>query len=506
MITLNLSEAADYAAQKRENERLKAQLESPARRSYQAGVVNRLTSDWLASQTSTRSELRMYLRNIRGRSRDLARNNDYIKKFLSMCKSNIIGPAGIRLQVRAKRSTDALMAELDRDLNQVVEDAFKKWARKETCSASGKLSWLDAQRLFVSTLARDGEVLVRKLKTRKKDNPFGFTLRFIDVAWLDETHNYLLPDGNRIVMGVEVDDHDKPQAYWLTPPGDEFTYPGAMAGGGADARRRVRVPADQIIHAYLCDDENQTRGVPWAHTAMLRSKMLNGYEEAELVAARVGACKGGFLKPPEDRPFNGEEPATTIESVEPGMVQELPAGYSWESYDPTHPNTNYGNFVKGVLMGVAAGLGVTYTSLTGDLSSVNYSSIRAGLLEERDVWRALQQFVIEHFCSDVYADWLESAWLSGALEIPIEDYDRVQEPTWQARGWTWVDPLKDVQATILAINNALATRSDALAEQGEDFEEVVLQLAQEKQLLSENGIEIVTAQASGQPAPADKED
>lgn len=501
MITLGLSEAAEHAAALRENARLKERLN--VKRTMAAGVVNRLTSDWLTTATSTRSELRMYLRNIRGRSRDLARNNDYLKKFLSMVKTNVVGPHGIKLQVRAKSSTDPMMAELDRELNTEVERAWQRWGRKETASASGKLSWEDCQRLFVSTLARDGEVLVRKVRVRKtKANPFGFSLRFIDVSYLDETHNQQLPDGARIVMGVEVDDNDRPLAYWLTPPSDEYTYPGAMAGGGLD-RRRTRVPADEIIHAYLCDDENQTRGLPWAHTAMLRTKMLGGYEEAELVAARVGACKGGFLKPPEDRMFDGAEPDSTIEQVEPGMIQELPPGYEWLPYDPTHPNTNYVGFVKGVLQGIAAGLGVTYTSLTGDLSSVNFSSIRAGLLEERDVWRTLQQFTIEHFCRPVYGAWLESAWLTGALEITADDYERVQEPDWQPRGWAWVDPLKDVQATIAAINNGLATRTDALAEQGTDFEEVCLTLAQENKLLAENGVEVASANGATQPAPAD---
>lgn len=507
MITLNLREAAEYAAAQREIARLKAQASRTERRSFQAGVVNRLTSDWMTSLTSTRSELRQYLRNIRARSRDLARNNDYLKKFLRMVVTNVIGPRGIKLQVRVADSDSTLTAELDGVLASEVEKAFKKWGKKKTCTASGKLSWTGVQRLFIRTIARDGEVLIQKMRVSRKENPFGFSLRFVDVSWLDETHNQLLPNGNRIVMGVEVDQYDRPQAYWLTPPADEYTYPGAMAGGQA-ARNRTRVPAEEFIHAFLIDDENQTRGLPWAHTAMLRTKMLGGYEEAELVAARVGACKGGFLKPSADKPYDGEEPDTTIEQVEPGMIQELPPGYEWVTYDPTHPNTNFVGFVKGILMGVAAGLEVTYTSLTGDLSEVNFSSIRAGLLEERDLWRTLQHFVEEELCDEVYAGWLEAAFLTGALEITADDLARIQEPTWQPRGWSWVDPLKDVEASVTAINNGLGTRTQVLGEQGTDFEDTVKTLAKEQQLLKANGVEIASnqpakANAGDQKAPAD---
>jgi lambda family phage portal protein len=502
MLTLlNLSDAATIAAQGREIATLKKQR-THTTRSFKAGEVNRLTSDWVTAPTATRSELRRSLVRIRARSRDLARNNDYLKKFLLMCKSNVIGAHGIRLQVRAKATGDAIAAELDSTLNKVVESAFRTWGKKQTCSASGKLSWTGAQRLFVQTLARDGEVLVRLLRVRKtKANPFGLSLQFIDVSWLDEIYNDRLPNGNRVVMSVEVDDFDRPVAYYLTPPTDEFTYPGAMAGGGTQGRQRTRILADQIIHAYLIDDENQTRGLPWAHTVMVDTQMLDGYSEAELVAARAGACKTGFLKPEADAPFDGdEEEESEIESVEPGMVQKLPRGYDWINYDPSHPNNNYEGFMRGVLRGVAAGLGVSYTSLTGDLSQVNFSSIRAGLLEERDVWRALQEFVAESFCEPVYRAWLEMAFLNKAVEITASDYERVIEPAWQPRGWQWVDPLKDIKATVEAINNGLGTRTAALAEQGLDFEEVVSRLAEEQAMLDKHGIKITASNAAGNAA------
>jgi lambda family phage portal protein len=463
------------------------------RRSYKAARRDRLTADWTSVSTSANWEMRYSLRTLRARSRDLARNNAYVKKFLSMVRNNVIGPNGIKLQVRA---TDT-RGNLDEQLNKLVERAFTEWANPETASATGRLSWVDAQRLFMTTLARDGEVLVRMLNA---DSPFGFTLKFYDVNWLDETYNEVLKNGNRVIMSIEVDALDRPVAYWFTPPPIEYPYSSKLM------RQRTRIPADEIIHKFLVhDDECQVRGVPWGHTAMLDLQMLGGYTEAEVVAARVGASKMGFLIPPDGDEYSGEtdeeqEKPQLIDSVQPGSLPELPPGYDFKEFDPQHPAANVGTFIKVILRAVASGLDVSYFALANDLEGVNYSSARIGLLEERDVWRALQSWVILHFCRTVFQRWLKSALVSGALSnLRARDYERLKSPLWRPRGWTWVDPEKEIKAHVLAIDNALETRTDVVAEAGGDFDELTTTLQQEQKTLERKGIKIVAPKES---APA----
>src|SRR4051812_20507120 len=86
------------------------------RRSYQAARRNRLTADWESVPTSQNWELRYSLRTLRARSRALARNNSYVKKFLSMCRNGVIGPAGIKLQVRALDTKGQLDAALNKQV------------------------------------------------------------------------------------------------------------------------------------------------------------------------------------------------------------------------------------------------------------------------------------------------------------------------------------------------------------------------------------------------------
>ncbi len=501
-LSLNLPSMSQVVKERRREEELVRQRQRAARRTYQAAEISRLTSDWSTMQTTANSELRRSLRNLRARSRELARNNDYVKKFLGMIVSNIIGPKGITLQVRAEMST----GEPDQALNKLVEKKWAEWSRKKNASASGKLSWLDIQRLFERSLARDGEVLLRKVAA---SNSFGFALKFIDPAWLDETFNTLLPNGNRVMMSVEVDRKDRPVAYYLTPPASDYLY----AEYGQPTQRQ-RVPAAEIIHEFLVlDDEAQTRGVPWAHTAMQRLQILGGYEEAELVAARVGACKGGFLIPPEGDEEGGalddpdENPkASIVESMEPGSLSILPEGYTYQEHNPQHPNTGYQAFHGTCLRGISAGLEVAYFTLGQDWGAINFSSGRLGLAEERDIYRALQSWTIEHLCQEVFNAWAENAMLAGELPITIDQLERIKNPRWRPRGWASIDPVKEVAAAVLAIKNGIGTRTGYLGEGGEDMEETVATLAAEQQVLKDAGIVLDTTGLSELVALLSKDD
>jgi lambda family phage portal protein len=450
-----------------------------ASRQYTAASVDRFSSDWSVASTTYQAEIYRYLRGLRAHSRDMARNTPHMKRFLGMVRRNVIGPSGIRLQVRAKKGGD-----LDELLNTEVEEKFKEWALPETCSASGKYSWTDFQGMAISTMARDGEFLCRFIEA---DNPFGFALKFYDVAYLDETFNEDLKNGNRVVMSVEVDRYDRPAAYYFTTPRYD------VAPYARESMERVRVPAEQVVHCFLpFEDDGQVRGVPWAHAAMWNLRKLGQFEEAALINAHIAACSMGFIIPPENDEGAGipeEEGHAPIEAeYVAGVLRELPPGYDIKTIEAAHPNNDFDPFTSTVLRGAACGLDVSYFALAGDLEAVNYSSARVGLLDDRDNYRSLQNFLINHFCRRVYRHFLKRGILTGALNVLPSDYERLKSPDFQPRGWAWVDPLKDIAAAVEGINNGLTTRSQVIAEQGGDFEETVRRLKEEQDFINENGV------------------
>ena len=67
----------------RRNEAAPKRRKMPSgRRSYSGANQGRLFADFLASNTSADAELNNSLTVLRNRSRDLARNNEYAKRFL----------------------------------------------------------------------------------------------------------------------------------------------------------------------------------------------------------------------------------------------------------------------------------------------------------------------------------------------------------------------------------------------------------------------------------------
>lgn len=453
-------------------------------RDFASAVSSRLNADWRVASRPIDAELHKGLKQVRAKSRDTVLNNPYGKKFVRTVSNNVIGPKGIQLQSKSGNP------ELDRK----IEKLWKEWGKKKNCSRNKRFSWLDIQRLTSDTVAQDGECLLRFVSDSQ--NPFGFSLQMVPPEYLDEGYTTTLPNGNRVIMSVELDEWDTPVAYHLTQPPDPLFYRPQEA-------HRIRVPAEEIIHLYFPSAPDQTRGFPWMASILEYLHMLTGYLEAEVVASRVAASKMGFFKPPTAEEYDGSEDdgdeTTTdpelMEECQPGQFGILPKGYEFSSFDPQHPNTAFGEFINTVLRAIASGLNVAHASISSNLSEVNYSSIRAGFLEERDHWRTLQQFWIEHLAQVVFEYWLVQLLLRDL--ITLDEYQQASDPTWRPRGWHWVDPEKDMQANLLAIQNHLRTRTDVCAEMGEDFEENVATLSKEAQTLKENGF---VSTASGMAA------
>lgn len=467
------------------------------KRAYAGANQGRLFSDFVASSRSADEEIKGALKVLRNRCRDLTRNNAYARRFISLAKANTVGDRGVTLQVKARNDNGAM----DNLGNDQIEIAWKRWGRMGQCSVDGKISWVDAQRLFIENLVRDGEVLVRLVKY---PNDFGFALEFIESDLLDEEYNVTLPNGHRIRMGVELDSFNRPIAYHLftAHPGDNST----MWMG----KSYNRIPADKMIHAFLPERAMQTRGAPWMSPVIADLKMLNGYREAELVAARVGASKMGFFTSPTGDGFTPDDTdnKVPIMEAEPGTFHQLPDGVQFQQFDPTHPTTAFADFEKAILRGIASGLGVSYTSLANDLEGVSYSSIRQGALEDRDQWKIIQDFLIQHFVEPVYRAFLLAVMQGAVISIPASRFDKFAEATvFRARGFQWVDPLKEMNASVVGLQNGLLSMQDIANQQGRDVEEIFDQIQAEQEMAARYGLSMAFQPFGNKaPIPAEVDD
>ncbi len=452
--------------------------------------------DFGSSYLSADAELEVALAKLRGRSRNLERNNPHARRYIQLMQDNIVGHVGFKLQVAARNGT-AMNSPLDVPGNTAITRGYMRWATKGAVTADGMMTMIEAQRLAVRTWARDGEVIIQHRRGAKYRD--GYAIRFIEADQLDENLNRVYPgSGNRIRMGVEMDGDERPVAYHILT-----NHPGE-AVWSSNGKKWVRIPADEITHVYVKNRPGQTRGEPPMSTIMADLKMLAGYREAEITNRRVASAKMGFFERDADAgPVEGVADAVGDEGelmmeVEPGKMSVLPAGYRFNNFDPNSSSTDYVGFEKQIIRSVAAGLGPSYFDLGMDLEDVSYSSIRQGALSDRDFYRGMQRFFIDRFQTAIYSRWLDSYLDFGDSGIPSYRYAKFLEgSSFNGRGWAWVDPEKEVNAAIKAREGRLNSLQRQVAENGLDWDEVSEEIASEEKKLDKLGIPVVT---KNQPA------
>lgn len=471
-----------------------ADLIAPARRRralqlrrFDAARVDRLTSEWWTATASINEELRADLDRLRARARDLAKNNDYARKFIGMCQNNIVGPDGFRFQARV---VDEGTTRSDGLANDAIEAALLEWSR--ACDVTGTMSLRDVCETLIGGMPTDGEFLVRKIVGPAAGNRFNFALELIDVDRIDTTHTELLPNGGRVIMGVEQDAAGRTLALHLFQ-----NHPNDLAG--SQQRRKIRVPVSELIHRFRVDVPGQARGVPWMAPGMLSLHHLGGFMLSALLAAEHGANHYGFFRTPDGlAPIGADEAGDgqQITTSQPGTFDTLPPGVEFSPFDSKYPEQNFGPFVKVALQRIASGWRVAYHSLANDLEGVNFSSIRSGTLEERDRWAADQRWFIDAFLEPMFAAWLQQALLSSAIvlpngsALPASRLAKFMAHEWQPRRWDWVDPRADMEAKVLAVRAGLMAPQTLAAQMGQDFEDVLARIRDARALAQTYGVDL----------------
>jgi len=464
-------------------ERVENYLAIAVRGGFESTTASRLLHGWDTASQTIDYYLGQELRPMRARSRAMVRQNPYGKRFLSTIKANVVGPQGVQVQARSLR----LNGDLDTPANDAIEASWREWCYRH-CDYHGRHTFIDLQNLAISCAAQDGEFLFEKIYT----GPHGFQLKVVDPELLDVEKNEKVGDGE-IRLGVEYNAQGKRVAY-------HFKKKPHPVSGGYDNFEKYRMPATEVIHGYISEWPDQSRGTPWMHASLERSKHLEKYEEAAIVKARSTAATMAVMRSNEADAYEGEEDygdGVTLDQYEAGTIKDI-GNRDIVQLDSDYPHQMYGAFVKAHLQGIASGLGISYHSLSNDLEGVNYSSIRAGVLEDREVFKGLQNWFIRAFVQPVYEEWLTVAVGRELIRIgriplrkPLEEYFPAH---YQARRWAWVDPQKDGTANQMAIDNLTKSRSAIIREQGDDPESVFREIRAEQEMLDRMGLVPVSQQ------------
>lgn len=495
-----------------------------ATRGFAAAMVDRLLAGWRYDGGFTPSEVSAHLSTIRARSREMAKDNPHMKKYLNLVSTNIVG------QGFSFKST----ASDIRGGRPVIDTAaarFIEYHWWRFCNHRDPLTtttWFDItgiktesemDRLNAKTWARDGEYFIQIVKNAQ--NPYGVSFRVLRPDWCDHTmHVTDTGRGTLIHAGVEKNINTRqPVAYWFRK------YPKNAYNYGDIGHDTFPIPASEIIHGYLQEDEDQPRGIPWSHASLRKLKMLDEYDTSELTAARDEACTvrtyeaqdGANIDDIVDLtdPDNSEVAQVLTMEKSAGQSEIVPRGYKMNVHTPQHPNRELTAFKNSMLRDIATGFSVEYANFANDWAGVSFSSVRGGTIAERDGWMVLQDTMINQCKQVQFLVWLRS-FLSLSISggFPIAKIDKFSEHEFRGRRWQWVDPLKDMKAAESAVAHGWKTNTQITAEMGGDYQDNLYTMEQEnnarsgagiKQQVTPNGSKILVSQSETEVTDASEE-
>jgi lambda family phage portal protein len=447
---------------------------------YDAASQGRRMQSWKAPSTGPNASAIPAAGTVRDRARDAARNDAIGAQIVRAWTSALVGSG---IQCRTK-STDP-------GIKQNVNDAWAAWCDEADFDGCQNLDGIQAT--VAAAMVRDGECFVHMMHMRAEDKlSIPLQLRVYEADMLPLWHNTLLEKGSRIVAGIETDARGKRQAYHFYK-----NHPGENSLLGNQGTELVRVPADEICHVFLPERPGQQRGVSWLAPILVQLKCLADFEDAMLERVKLQNLFTGFITRPEPMPGSEDiDPITgqTISfadngmpmvSLEPGGMVELAPGENISFSNPTGVSADYDAYRRNQMLTCAAGVGLPYVALSGDVVNLSDRSLRVVLNEFRRVVEARQwSTIIAQFLKPVRKAVMGAAMLHGPLWPSHATAGMSCE--WTPPRWKYLHPTQDIASLRAEVDAGFRSRASVIAEMGFDIFDVdterAADLAREQEL------------------------
>lgn len=449
-------------------------------RRYEGAAISSRTAGWTAGHHSANAEIAPVVDRLRNRSRDLVRNNGWAARAVRHIQTCTVGSVGM--------VPSASSREGDEKRGRELVDLWNEVMGSTEIDPAGKLTFPAMQSLAVRGQIEAGEVLIRRRWRRDGDGQtLPFQLQMIEADHID-TAKFGDYGKNQIFYGVEFSPIGSLEAYWLFD-----THPGEALGRGDYSMTSKRVPARDIAHFFEPLRIGQVRGVPRGCPVLIRHRDQADYDDATLVRAKIAALTVAFVTKPfdEDVPSvasagSGENVGSgqlPVEEMVPGMLEYLAPGESVEFNNPiSHDSIE--EFSRVTCRQIAAGWGISYEGLTGDLSNVNFSSAKIGRITEAaelDAYRRL--WFVPQVCDPVWKWFQEAAQLKGLVEP-----GRIMPASWTPPRREMIQPEKEINAMKAQIDAGLLTPSEALRQLGYNPRHVLDELKADLAALDQAGV------------------
>lgn len=430
---------------------------------YDAAGRGRRIAKWNPGSTGPRKSVEG-TELMRDRAVDSTRNDWQSQSGTTKWTSNLIG---IGITPRFKRIKAG-------DRKTEIIDLWNDWVA--AADADCILNFYGLQTLAVREWVATGEVFAR-IRPRSLDAalPVPMQVQLLAsamVPFFDADTYPGLPEGNRIRQGIEFNKYNRRIAYWMYK---EHPNDGQMSTD----KDLVRVAASQVCHIFEPKEVGQIRGVTMLHPILVKLREIADFEDATLLRQKIANLFVAFVKntlppgvdgdvdPNTGRPYGRDASGNPLAELGPGIVQELEDGQDVSFANPPQAGTEYSDYLRSNHLGVAAGMGLPYEILTGDIREVSDRTLRVIINDFRRLAEQRQwQIVIPMLCVPVLKAFATNALLAGLInEQEMNDISRAE---WAPHGWAYIHPVQDPQGKKLEVEAGFRSRSSVIGERGDD--------------------------------------
>lgn len=428
-------------------------------RAFEGAKDSRRTENWYTRLSGPNSDLKSAWQRLVNRHRDLVDNNPWANRAIKVKVNSTIGDGVMGTPWKSSKR---------------YQEGYTEWAESTDCDFYGRTNFYGLQSLIYRTVSIAGSCLVRRRLDEGLANRglVPLQLQVLEPDWLDMSKD----DGIKIQFGQQFDDRGKLEGYWI-----RSHHPGENGWNGIKIASEF-VPASEILLIYDQMRPGQRIGVPAGAPVLISMRDIDDISSAHLLKSKIAACFTAFVYDTEtpDQVQVGT-PALT-ETLEPGAVEILPPGKQItfanppSSGDLTQDQRHY-------LHAVAAGYSITFESLTGILSDVNFSSGRMGWIEAyREVARERWVMVVPQLLNPV-SRWFNEAAVLVAMRGP-------RKIIWTFPRRELIDPAKEIGALIEAVKAGIMSLSDVQRSLGYIPSEVIEELGADKAAAEAQGLQL----------------
>ncbi len=490
---------------------------------YGASHTKKSLLGWLYHGGSANEDIQDNLSTLRQRSRDLYAGVPLATSAIKTMRTNVVG-TGLTLKSQIDYEFLGMTEEQAEQLENDIEREFALWANSEACDIERFDNFAELQQLAFMNWLLSGDVIALLPQTKRAGVPYDLRIKLI------ESDRLCTPSGKEydpnFVGGVETNNAGETIAYHILN-----IHPLSFSTENS-APEWVRVEAfgkntgrRNVIHIMNRERIGQRRGVPFLSPVIESLKQLGRYMDAELVAAVVSGMFAVFIQK-KDNSGDGmaigevvpesEQVSTSENDIEigNGSIIDLEEGEEANAVTPGRPNANFDGFVVAISRQIGAALEIPFELLLKNFTA-SYSASRGALLE---AWKSINMYrnwLAKDFCQPIYEEWLAEAVAKGRIAAPGFFSDVAIRKAYSGAEWNGpaqglLNPVQEVQAAELRVNNGFSTRArEAREMNGSDFYKNARQRKREETIMREvngNGKAVNGTRAVEQNDTAEKQD